>query len=450
VGDEKVDQIPLPTQVPGRPDVSNSIHSATVDSLLSQNLDLMTRLSINIRRVTGLETQLEKKEKRERDLSNEVAKLEEAHEILGRQFENSKDNISEAIERKQEAEKAFSTLYSKRQESQEMLESEVFSLRRETRILLNYRRRIQRYVRPLIDSIRWKLSRTFDIEKKFLQQSWVLKRHQKYRRRVQKTVRPLVDRQKIWLAELEKKNSRLELKVSEISGHLIDTCEHLQKKSIAMDEEKIQLVQYNEKRYTAVASELEIAKQKSKCTDQQLENAIRREQQAREKTEHMEGDLIVSENRSIKAQRALQEDGRKHAERVNGLENKVAELHGLWTQNRTQLEENKLMDSDGRNNRLKDQIQFLREENSRLLSHLKVAGKEPALKKPPLRKNKSPLPEMPSHIQKLSNKIDQLFREVQSGHSTSKTRDEGKPFTKKSVRPGSADHLVSEEGDLFP
>src|SRR6187549_3898531 len=82
-----VDEIPLPDQLPASFDYlklpKDILHTSTVDTLLNQNQDLMTRLSVNIRRVTDLEINLRKSEDQIRILEAQREALKEECEVVG-------------------------------------------------------------------------------------------------------------------------------------------------------------------------------------------------------------------------------------------------------------------------------------------------------------------------------------------------------------------------------
>src|ERR1051325_6147799 len=87
---ERIDQIPLPDQLPTRIDVSrlpqDILHTSTVETLLNQNQDLMTRLSINIRRVTDLEVLLRQRQEQIRVLEAQKDALGEEFEVLSEKY----------------------------------------------------------------------------------------------------------------------------------------------------------------------------------------------------------------------------------------------------------------------------------------------------------------------------------------------------------------------------
>jgi chromosome segregation ATPase len=81
--DEIIEQIPLPNQLPKPPDVSRlpaeALRSAAVESLLSQNSDLMARLGVSLRKSGILESKL--------------AELEKENLHLRHRYESVKDQV---------------------------------------------------------------------------------------------------------------------------------------------------------------------------------------------------------------------------------------------------------------------------------------------------------------------------------------------------------------------
>ena len=83
--------VPLPFQVPEPPDLSklplSVIHSATVETLISQTEDLSARLKVQIRRNAVLERRALELEEQAKIQDKKIHGLEQQNEVL-----NEKDN----------------------------------------------------------------------------------------------------------------------------------------------------------------------------------------------------------------------------------------------------------------------------------------------------------------------------------------------------------------------
>jgi hypothetical protein len=128
--------IPLPTEIPQPPDFSklppSILHSGTVETLLGLNEDLMARLKVNIRRNSVLEQQI----------------LE--YEKLQSELDHINQSLASQIEYMQEKGTNFDSVKTK------LAATELQRDRLKTAMKENssFRRRVERWVRPLVKNLR--------------------------------------------------------------------------------------------------------------------------------------------------------------------------------------------------------------------------------------------------------------------------------------------------------
>lgn len=142
--DEMVKGIPLPTQLPKGVDFSEipmaALKSSTLESLLSQNEDLMARLAVALRKVHELEENAVAQEQDKKSLQTRLATLKEQYLILSEKdksaTERSLKQYQENVTLKTQGEK-IETLYAELYAQARALQARVVRLER-------YRRRIKR------------------------------------------------------------------------------------------------------------------------------------------------------------------------------------------------------------------------------------------------------------------------------------------------------------------
>lgn len=157
----ELDDVPLPSQVPSPVTISETLKQkapGTFDSLLSQNQDLMNRLSISLKRNLELETQFGQSIERNRYLELQAHTLHvEMSTINQRNSELEKEFIS-LINQRNLAEQQYAEL-------QIEMTERITRLSRAVSRFNKYHQRIKKIVRPFID----RLNKKYDSEKRFFE-----------------------------------------------------------------------------------------------------------------------------------------------------------------------------------------------------------------------------------------------------------------------------------------
>ena len=166
-----VNSIPLPNQIPKKLNLSQlsveATHSGTIEALLSQNEDLMSRLSINIRRNAQMEQKINSFEatnieliKKQENLKDQILVLKQKDQLLSNRKENVDKVISDLKEKISILEIKYSEYY---ETSQSQLEENSLTIssqklagkkkERLIKLLLKNRRKAQRNSRNLIQKL---------------------------------------------------------------------------------------------------------------------------------------------------------------------------------------------------------------------------------------------------------------------------------------------------------
>jgi chromosome segregation ATPase len=140
---------PLPIEIPPPPDLSqlpvHILHSGTVETLIGQNEDLMARLKVNVRRNSVLEQQIYQQEQINAELGRANGSLMSQLQVFQEKDRMWRDK-SAKIDGQQEGMKGeLEMLRAKLRASEERN----VSLKRAG----VFRRRVQRWVRPMIDRL---------------------------------------------------------------------------------------------------------------------------------------------------------------------------------------------------------------------------------------------------------------------------------------------------------
>ena len=248
--------IPTPEAVPAPLNIghlpASVLQSQTVEYLLQQNQDLMTRLQITIRRLTDLERQ-----------NNEINDRYKTSREQGEYFSNETNllrdrnrrhelNLQHARSEIAQLEKRIAELYTSTKDYREKLEQENFQLRSDLAHLQRYRRRIQKSVRPMVQDLRERAEhyqeRAFAVERELKTVTAAVIRLVQYRRRIRRFVRPMVDSFKFNLKEAERQLIELAAERSELKTRLFQAYETTQAVKAEMEEEKAKLLDHYERR----------------------------------------------------------------------------------------------------------------------------------------------------------------------------------------------------------
>jgi chromosome segregation ATPase len=189
--------VPLPTERPERMDLSQFpekvLRSRAIESLISQNDDLMSRLGVSLRRIASLEEKLSDTEKESQQFRS--------------QYENLKDQVLILKEK--------SRLLSERQGREE---SEYQNLKNQIRVLEI------RYAELYSAS----QTKEANLLKKLNQFSKVMGRQERYQRRL-KTAAESIKSKYVESQKLEKKLAEQEISINSIRKNLTESAEYISK-----------------------------------------------------------------------------------------------------------------------------------------------------------------------------------------------------------------------------
>jgi chromosome segregation ATPase len=234
---EEFESIPLPNQLPDQsaigPESRSSTHfnkSRTVQTLISQNQDLMARLTVALKRNIELEQKIESQEELYASLCGEYDILKDSSAIHQEKNKRLEFENQRLFDQGVAAEKRFAELYSSHQEKI----STIDSLNKTIYRFSNYRARILGYVRPLISRLKHEV---VDLKNQIL----ILK---------------------------EQDLSQLEI-IGDLKSKLSQTLDHLQAITLKAQKDQSDLVDYHETRYQNISKELELLKVEAHVTKEQ-------------------------------------------------------------------------------------------------------------------------------------------------------------------------------------
>lgn len=213
--------VPLPTEVPPPPDLSSLpphiLHSGTVETLIGQNEDLMSRLKVNIRRNSILEQQL---------LENERINSELTH---------VNNSLMSQLQILQEKERLM-------REKSSRIDSHQDGLRAEIEML----------------AVRLRAA-----EERREQLSMSLKREQRFSRRVRSWVRPLVNRLRVNLDQATSRLATREAQVSDLRARLDESTVYAQNLEKQYNRDQARLVAQYEERQKSLEADLKVLSEKA-------------------------------------------------------------------------------------------------------------------------------------------------------------------------------------------
>lgn len=407
-----VEKIPLPDAVPSKLDFSklppHLMRSATIDSLIRQNEDLMVRLKIQIRRNADLEEQVQNFKDNSSEVFYEIDQLKD--ELL---IYKEKDRLYS--HRNQSADEKIKSLTSKIQ-FLETQYGELYSTARER-------------------------------QQRLAEGERQLKRYQKYRNSVRKVARELRT-QVASLTELytQEKATSKELQIK--LGEAADRIQYLNRQN---KEDQDHLVQSYESQFNAVKEELNQALEQieslkkvsihlESLKDEKIEwnnEKLRLERQ-------MESDREAAGKQIRELQEALmsyRQDSKAKAVQIHNLESDIAtsnqslealnsekqalteqveSLQCLWRDNQNQIEkkEGQIESLQKLNQQLSQQINSLRKENGDLKNKVENQGfkSEERIKELDSQVKVLGRDKVQSENQKKTlGRIENLLAEIQSG-----------------------------------
>lgn len=440
-----IDSIPLPDQLPEANDYSHLppevLHTSTVESLISQNQDLMTRLSVNIRRVADLEIALRNRDEGLRSIAAQKDAIQEEHEIVSEKYRMLKTQTDRTRLEKEALEKNFAEIHSRYQETQDRLQEENYFFRGLLGIMNRYRNRVRKFVKPLLKKQKHTiaaLAARVELTEKELADSreWMqmeiserqaaLDRFVRYRRRMRAAARPriaalmqeveslkrLSHEQAITISELQTRSDKLQLLLTE----QIENFDSDQSRLVAYHEDRWQALQAENEKIVEEIKTVRAESTEIKLRAAEAESAKARALEDAEAAKKRAVDEVAAlENRVIRAERTQDELEKKRVAEAEAARAEIARLEGQIEKAAEALEDLQAKDaaSSALNRRLSQDLNNLRRENEQLRLRLRSA-KAPeaaAAATPP------PAPSAGNGAHMQIERIERLLAEIQSGHS---------------------------------
>jgi len=413
--------VPLPNEIPSQIDLSQvapSIRqSAVVESLIQQNLDLTSRLTVNLRRAADLEevTQALTETVLRFDAQKEI--FNEEVTVLRSRISSLEAKLSEIQIEADSSGRAYASILIEYQDLKSTLEKEKRELKIRVRRFERYRARIRNLLIPAAKRLKVQVQ---DMNRIQIEN----RRLTKYKRFIRTFIRP-------WSRELSSKIKfyrdrceKLEFRNKDLSDQIVEVSSTLRSKTSEIEFDQRKLIDYHEKRFTKISTELDQYKFDFEVLREKFQEVDRQGEEYLEKN-------VKLENRAIVAERKLDQLQMEWKVELEKLSAEKSQLETLWNQSRLS-QETSLTQSDAAsrlNKKLSAELNLLRRENEQL--RLRIREKSVAPKES---NSVVPQAEPPKFSESSVNRMENLFAEIQSGHS--RRTD------------GFSQDLVSERGDL--
>jgi chromosome segregation ATPase len=341
-----VHEIPLPTELPAKVDLSSLpdhiLKSGTMEMLILQNEDLMARLSVNLRRNSNFETQLQQRDTEIRNLSLEISKLSDQVLIYQQKDNALKDRIRTAEDLRKEAEEDLQLAQTKLLELEkgsqtciQNLEASLAKSQKRQKLLARYRLRIQKFVQPFVKEQRSQLAlqkeKIRDLESK------------------------VIDREVRYTAMQERNAEMVDRIKSQTETHKNDILILSSRLEAQAQEKAIEINQLNEK----IARLEKLARRADELSEQQIEwenrwiRAERQRDEALERQKQQGADLkqriseakainnrLQDENESLqKALFTVRTEFSQMKLEFTALQEQKENLQVLWQENRRAIDE---------------------------------------------------------------------------------------------------------------
>ncbi|MFK8139310.1 MAG: hypothetical protein AB8E15_13200 [Bdellovibrionales bacterium] len=428
--------IPIPNKTPDLLSMekvpSELLNHKVFKELISQNKDLHSRLIIHIRRNGEQEVQIKKLAKRIELLIGQNEDLSEASLQSRELAQSHQKNLEQVQFRLQEAERELGLVYNEYQEFKNKKFTEYDDLDKQINQHKNYKRRIKKYIRPLINQL--------VLEKIDLMKS--LRSSQQSGNVNQETIQRLSED----LDRIENKSSIKINQAEELQVEIISSYEAEQRKlRDLLDLRDIELKNSeNQRRKLELIRDKYVAMENKAIAADRVRFEIERtyDQRISELRSELlglqdkyESDKTSFQEREERLDRAEDENAVLHTQ-VFELKTRLAKLEGTNRTDFVELEElrsfsktktTKLEDLEKRNLNLKEENQVLREELSLIKNPPKVPSASPSLSKKDVGENsraEERLLELQNNAElkdidfdENMTEIDRLIKEIESGYA---------------------------------
>ncbi|MGE3973220.1 MAG: hypothetical protein AB7F59_01695 [Bdellovibrionales bacterium] len=416
--------VPIPSE-PATLDVAfqthNSTHSVAIESLIQQNIDLSTRLNIHIRRVSDLEQGIQHYQNQFTQFQSQKEAYKEEIQVLHKRFQTQENLVITYRIDKENAEKAYANLVIDHRNLKEKTEKDRALFIGHIRRLEQYHRRIREVITPLFRKYKNEASLVPALQQKL---QWF----EKYKSKIKKNVRPWVKSLKFDLQTQTDKAQRSELKSHELGARIQELLTHMKAQSDHFEQDQKTLVDYHEKRYGHISKELELYKIDFEHQKQKLEQTTIIKNKFEEANAAHENKTILAERKLLTLEASYQAD-------IQKLQGDIRTVEELWTESKKNAEmlEAHLGAAQRLNQKLSEDMQEARKENELLRLRIRqvklqaevipsasilevtrptLAGTEALFQNPLV-----PQTLIGEENTASADRIEDLFLEIQSGHS---------------------------------
>ncbi|MEO0335497.1 MAG: hypothetical protein AAF202_03840, partial [Pseudomonadota bacterium] len=419
----------LPNEVPKAMNLQhlpeNILKSGAVNTLIQQNEDLLSRLSIHLRRYAKLEEDLEARDKEIHRLASNESHLKDQILIVERKAELIEDRTSdtrtdnENLRRDvQLLETRYSELYARSKEQIENLRIEKETYRKKSERLARYRHRILR----ISSEIRSELSKArFNSQKLEAEYAVLSESFQALRQRMAASAEHIQAQEKIHQSNIASLTEEYETRLTNLER----LSQEKSTRILALENEIGQIAELEETKIQ-VENQLILAQRKAADAKTDFETQIH-EIQLKMRTFREEAKERTLENQQIIEERdELSQKLQTAQEKCEDLGNQVESLQVVWSKNNSSLEQEK--DKNNSLQKLNQQVSLSLNEARQDIKRLKEAQETAKLKNADLirslesqirnliKKGQSEDPDTPREVDAESLKrIEGLIAEVQSG-----------------------------------
>ncbi len=424
-----VSQIPLPDQQPQPIDLNQFpfeiLQSQAVSALVSQNEDLMARLSINLKRQAEMESRLLQEAQKFREsnrklglLNDQILILKEKNRTVAGKHE---DYISKIVELERQVkeltdphsktrfalENQIEALQSAEQNVKMLMQSAQENYERRLNLFNRYHRRIRKYIAPGLISLKSQFMQLID-DSEQLKSEWysqrenlekAVNRYQKYHHSIRHWIHPQIKQTNKSLKRLQSEHelllqNHLELKKKQ-EELLTQLTQQFKEKSVQREEIQAltcaldaKSADYERQAQTVIQKQQLLDAQELHAIE--LENKVIEVQRRFGERQSISGEEIVnlqSKVNSLKDEKAtlevelknekektelLAQLGRDSQQQRDRLESENCSLRALWSDHRQKTEELKLQESSLKalNQELMDKLKAERLEKEKIASTL--------------------------------------------------------------------------------
>lgn len=383
----EVENIPLPSTVPSKIDLANLpqhlLRSATIDSLVQQNEDLMVRLNIHLRKNADLEDEIQTLKDQSADLIHELDRLrdelliyKEKDRLFTHRTQNTQNEIQELRENIQFLETQYAELYSTSKHKQNELTQRNQSLRVQLVRYHNYRKSVQ------------KASRNLKIER-------------------QKLLEEISSRQQA-LESLQSENEKDKAHLRDFQVRLGEAADRIQYLNRQAKEDQNRLVEDYERQLSEVREELENAHKE-----------IARLQLVEKQLDTLREEEVIWQNQKVHLERILQSERESHGKQTR-------ELQEALTGFRHETKEKTL-----EVHRLNEDLESLKTENNALKEERQALSEQVESLQCLWRDNQNQMGKMQSQVenlQKLNQQLSQQLNQLRKENLELRNKNETTEF----------------------